>query len=323
LVEVIVTIVLFAAMAGVGGLLISKLAPSYLAGVQAEQALSPREAALWRLSEDFRQSLVAGTFQSGCDVYLNVASGVTVTTSDVMVNQVSAVYFWSPASATLTASSPWVSGVVLNNVSTAGGCPITYVSGVGRTRLNLMFSYKTGANEPVTTPVSTTLYSHAAGPFLLVIAPACGTAAGSEALMISGAGFTGTTGATLGGAAATLGAGATDASIPVTAPLHATGIVSVVVTTPEGYSALRNGYRYITLSSFTGFASGGDTVTITGGGFIAATGVTFGGLSATPFVVNSDTQIAVSTPAHAVGPVDVIIQGISPACTLPGIFTYN
>ena len=323
LVEMIVTILLFGVISAVGSLLISKLAPSYLVSVQAEQALSPREAALWRLNEDFRKSLVEGTYQSGCTVYLNVASGVVVDEvgGSVTVSQLLAEYSWSSATQQLTVSAPWVSGILLDNVTAVGSCPFAYASGMGRSRLNVAFSYKAGVNEPVTTPVSTTLYSHAAGPYLLMLNPTCGMAAGGETVTMSGTGFTGVAGVTFGGIAATSGGGSTNTFIQVSAPVHATGMVSAVLITPEGYSMLRNGYRYLTLVPNNGVSL--TSITITGGGFTNATGVTISGVSASNFVSTVDV-ITISAPdvGGQTGLAPVTIQGIS-GCTLPGAFTYN
>jgi len=327
LVEMIVTIVLFSVVAAVGGLLIGKLAPSYLVSVQAEQVLSPREAALWRLSEDFRKSLVAGTsqsnFVSGCTVYLNVASGVTIAGDSVTVSQLSAEYSWISDVQQLKVSSPWVSGILLDNVTVAGSCPFTYVSGVGRSRLNVAFSYKAGVNEPVTTPVSTTFYSHAAGPYLLVLNPACGMAAGGETVTMSGTGFTpGTTGVALGGSTV-VPTTVTSSTIIFTAPgPHATGLYVASMATPEGYSMLRNGYRYLTLVPNNGVSL--TSITITGGGFTNAYEVQISGVAATNFVSTVDV-ITISAPdvGGQTGLAPVMINGISPACTLPGAFTYN
>ena len=50
---------------------------------------------------------------------------------------------------------------------------------------------------------------------------------------------------------------------------------------------------------------GGTVVTVTGTEFIGVTAVTFGGLPATIFTVDSPTQITATAPAGAVGPVDI------------------
>lgn len=61
-------------------------------------------------------------------------------------------------------------------------------------------------------------------------------------------------------------------------------------------------------------------VTITGLGFTGSTGVLFGATQATNFVVVNDTIINCRAPAHAVGVVDVTVQG--PNVTKPAAFTY-
>lgn len=73
----------------------------------------------------------------------------------------------------------------------------------------------------------------------------------------------------------------------------------------------------------SGDEAGGEAVTITGSGFSATppTAVTFGGLSAA-FTVDSDTSLSATTPAHAPGPVDVVVE-FDDAGTDPVTFTYN
>lgn len=192
MIEMIVTIVLFSAMAAVGSLLISKLAPSYLVGVQAEQALSPREAALWRLSEDFRRALIEGTsFDPPCTLNMVVASGVTGDNSKVVETQ-AAVYWWSNKQ--LWMSAPWTSGVsslLLDNVAVTGGgsCPFNYMSGIGtvsRAQLNVAFLYSAGVNEPVAIPVSTTLFSYVNSPYVASISPVSGAVSSTVAVSIGG-----------------------------------------------------------------------------------------------------------------------------------------
>lgn len=53
--------------------------------------------------------------------------------------------------------------------------------------------------------------------------------------------------------------------------------------------------------------TGGTVVTLTGSGFLPGATVTFDGLPATGVTVDSATQITATTPAHAVGAVDVVV----------------
>jgi hypothetical protein len=65
-------------------------------------------------------------------------------------------------------------------------------------------------------------------------------------------------------------------------------------------------------------------VTISGSGFIGATGATVGGVSLTSFSVVSDGTITGVTGAHASpGTVDVVVQGAAGNGTLAGGFTYS
>lgn len=259
LVEMIVTIVLFAVIAGVGSLLMSKLAPSYLVGVQAEQALSPREAALWRLSEDFRKSLIEGTSWDApsCTLTMAVASGVTGANSEVVASQVG-VYQWLSGPKQLWLSAPWVSsvsGLLLDNVTVAGGgCPFNYVSGIGtvsRAQLNVAFQYSAGVNEPVAIPVSTVLYSYVNGPYVASISPVSGAVSSTVAVSIGGY-FPG------------LGSGIISSvtflsgSVPISSVLTGGGstlitanissvtsaVVDVGVSTPEGWSILKKAFTF-------------------------------------------------------------------------------
>ncbi len=74
----------------------------------------------------------------------------------------------------------------------------------------------------------------------------------------------------------------------------------------------------------TGPTTGGTSVTITGTDFLGTTGVNFGTSPATNVTVVSPTEITATSPAHAVGPVDVTVttaHGTSP--TSPAdVFTY-
>ncbi|MEI6231938.1 MAG: C25 family cysteine peptidase [Planctomycetota bacterium] len=78
-----------------------------------------------------------------------------------------------------------------------------------------------------------------------------------------------------------------------------------------------------------GVTTGGNTVTITGTGFVGTTTVTFGGVSATNVVVSNATTLTCVVPASvnaAIGAVDVIVSdGLAVPSTVltPGGYTYS
>ena len=87
-------------------------------------------------------------------------------------------------------------------------------------------------------------------------------------------------------------------------------------TTPSSISGL---------SPNSGPLGGGGAVNIYGGGFTGATLVTFGGVSAQNFLVDSATEITAEAPAHAAGVVDAVVtapSGVSPI-TSADHYTYN
>jgi hypothetical protein len=76
----------------------------------------------------------------------------------------------------------------------------------------------------------------------------------------------------------------------------------------------------------SGLAAGGTAITITGMGFTGATSVTVGGAAATAVVVVNSSTITATTPAHAVGTVDVAVttpKGTSPTTGGADNFVYT
>jgi len=65
--------------------------------------------------------------------------------------------------------------------------------------------------------------------------------------------------------------------------------------------------RVTGISPTIGPAAGGTTLTISGTGFTAATGVSFGSTAAASFTINSDTSITAVSPAASAGTVDVTV----------------
>lgn len=73
----------------------------------------------------------------------------------------------------------------------------------------------------------------------------------------------------------------------------------------------------------TGPTAGGTSVTVTGTAFTGATAVTFGGVAATSFTVNSPTSITALAPPHAAGAVAIAVTTSNGTGTGAGLFTYT
>jgi len=169
-------------------------------------------------------------------------------------------------------------------------------------------------------------------PSVLLVTPAQGLTLGNTSVTISGTNLTGATAVNFGGSPATgvtVSNGGT--SVTATVPVHAAGVVDVTVTTPGGIGTGTALYTYVApaqptvtvVAPFNGTVGGGTSVTITGTNFLGATSVTFGGQPATGVAVNgSGTTITATTPAHAEGPVDVVIIAPGGTVTGPHLFTY-
>ncbi|WP_411820946.1 IPT/TIG domain-containing protein [Hyphococcus formosus] len=72
----------------------------------------------------------------------------------------------------------------------------------------------------------------------------------------------------------------------------------------------------------SGTVTGGTSVTINGSYLSDASAVTFDGVDATRFTIDSDTQITAITPPHAVGLVDVMVMTPSGSATVAGGYIY-
>jgi hypothetical protein len=141
------------------------------------------------------------------------------------------------------------------------------------------------------------------------ISPNQGSTGGGTVVTVTGTNLTGATAVTFGSKPGTITAN-TPTSVTVTSP-SGTGTVNLTVTTPGGTSSPVPFY-YVgapfkaALSSNSGPAAGGNTITISGTGLSTATRVAFGANSATPTVV-SDNAISVAVPAGAAGSVGVTV----------------
>jgi hypothetical protein len=124
------------------------------------------------------------------------------------------------------------------------------------------------------------------------------------------------------------------ATITATTPAHAAGAVDVVVTNPDTQAGtLTNGFTYTAppgapavsgVVPASGQVTGGDVVTITGTGFVTGATVTFGGVAVTGVTVVDPITITATTPAHAAGPVNVVVTNPDTQTgTLTNGFTYT
>jgi hypothetical protein len=175
-------------------------------------------------------------------------------------------------------------------------------------------------------------FTYVAAPTVTLVSPNSGNTAGGDSLTITGTGFFGGTGAgnvlsvTFGGTAASSFTVTDNTHINALDPVHAAGTVDVRVTTDGGTSPVSTSgcpsapcdqFTYIAppvvVSSVTpsaGPTGGGNPVHVNGSGFTGASSVKFGGVNATSYVVNNDTDITAVPAAHAAGLVDVSVSTV-------------
>ncbi len=170
-------------------------------------------------------------------------------------------------------------------------------------------------------------------PTISNISPNGGPVAGGTSVTITGTDFVyvgGSTTLTFGGTAATTFTVNSPTQITATTPAHTAGAVDVVFTNPGGFAESLGGFTYYNIPTITsvtpsvGPIAGGTSVTIIGTNFVddANDSLTFGGTAASSFTVNSPTQITATTPAHAVGTVNVVYTNPGGSGTKASGFTY-
>lgn len=156
------------------------------------------------------------------------------------------------------------------------------------------------------------------------ITPTAGPAVGGNTVVLTGEHLAGSTEVRFGTKTAAFKVDS-DTQISATAP-PGTDSADVVVTGPGGTSAPIS-YAYLVGTSLVAVApiagpiAGGTVVTLGGTTFTDATAVTFGGLPATSFTVDSDTQITAVAPAAAQGGAAQIVV-TTPKWTSNGL-TFN
>jgi hypothetical protein len=145
-------------------------------------------------------------------------------------------------------------------------------------------------------------------PTISTVSPSQGPTTGGTTVTVTGTGMTGSTAVRFGSTSATSFTVNSATQITAVSPPHTAGAVPVTVVHPTGNSnSVTFTYVAVQLPVVTavvpssGPTSGGTSVTLTGTGFNGATAVTFAGIPATSFSVNSATQITAVTPAGSAG----------------------
>src|SRR5262249_36935324 len=172
-------------------------------------------------------------------------------------------------------------------------------------------------------------------PSITSLGTSSGGSGGGTSVTITGNGFTGASGVTVGGVPAASFTFVSDTSLTFVTPPHSAGTWDVVVSTFSRSSPLPPGARgtFATaaaaavsgVSPTSGSTAGGTSVTISGSGFTGASAVSFGGVAAAGFTINSATQITATAPPQAAGTVDVIVTTPSGTSVVSAAdhFTYN
>ncbi|MBB5476317.1 IPT/TIG domain-containing protein [Micromonospora parathelypteridis] len=154
-------------------------------------------------------------------------------------------------------------------------------------------------------------------PTITTVVPNSGPNTGGTTVTITGTGFTGATGVTFGDTPGTnLVVDPSGSSLTVVTPPGPVGPVDVSVLLPGANAGAPDGFTYVAAAPTAGAItpdegpqSGGQTVTITGTGFIpGGTTVTFDGAPATGVTVNPQgTSLTAVTPSGAIGPAVVVV----------------
>ncbi len=215
---------------------------------------------------------------------------------------------------TLTGSN-FLSGATV----TFGGATATSVTVVSSTTITCVTPARPAGTSTIVvtnadgqTSTLSGAYTYVPPPAPTTVTPNVGPTAGGTTVTIAGTAFVSGATVAFGGTAATV-VTISSIQIVVTTPAHAAGAVSVVVTNPDGQSGTVSGtFTYVPPPSISAIAptngpsSGGNSVTITGNGFLAGATVTFGGTSGTVTGLTA-TQIVVTAPAHAAGTFSVVV----------------
>jgi hypothetical protein len=260
---------------------------------------------------------------------------ITVTTGGGTSSTVAADQFTYAAVPTVTAVSP-------STGSTAGGTHVTITGTNFVAGATVKFGTNSATGVTVSGPTSITAtspagsagtvdvtvtttsgasalssadqFTYVSPPAVTGVSPGAGPTAGSTSVTITGTNLGSATAVDFGTTQATI-TNDTATSITATSPAGSAGTVDVTVTTPGGTSATSNADKFSydpkpTVSGVSpnaGPTAGGNSVTITGTGFVSGATVKFGTASATGVTFNTATSITATAPAGSAGTVDVTV----------------
>jgi hypothetical protein len=268
-------------------------------------------------SDQFTYTAAAAPSVTGVSPNSGTTGGGTgVTVSGSGFTGATAVHFGTVAATTFTVNSD-TSITVTSPPQGAGTVDVTVTTYSGTSA--------TGSADQFT-------YNAASAPSVTGVSPSSGSAAGGTVVTITGSAFTGASAVNFGTSAAVSFSVISDTAIVATAPAGTAGTVDITVTTPTGTSSTGSADHYTynalaapTISSLNpsgGTTGGGTLVTITGSGFLNATGVSFGSTAAS-FIIVSDSSIVATAPPEAAGTIDVTVSAYNTASAFTGADRYT
>ncbi len=174
--------------------------------------------------------------------------------------------------------------------------------------------------------VSADVYAFGA-PSVTKVDPAAGPTAGGNTVVVSGSGFV--PGSTVKFGSVTLAASSVSfvsgSELKAVVPAGSAGTVDVRVWNPAGYSPAVSADVYAfgapsvtKVNPVTGLPAGGNTVTVSGSGFVSGSTVKFGSVAASSVSFVSGSELKAVAPAESAGTVDVRVwnpAGYSPAAS--------
>jgi hypothetical protein len=276
-----------------------------------------------------------------------VAGGVTVSVTGTTGTSAS-----TPSNVYTYYAAPTISTVSPAVVPTSGGTSVT-ITGTNLSNSSVSVdSFAATITASSATSVTFTTFGHNAGavqvsvstpggtatatltyldqPSIAAVTPTRGPLWGGTLVTVYGQNFTPTSTVAFDGVDATNVTVISASQLTAISPAHTAGLVTVAVTTEVGTTSYGNGFEYVneptvtSISPAAGPTPGGTIVTITGTDFTPDSTVRFGTNLASSSTFVSSTTITATSPAGAVGTVDVRVQstGGTSATSAADQFTY-